>query len=181
MPFTLYVAIFMTFAKRTGADGFLVRCAGMAKRPLKVFRTSIGFHDAYVATTSRKATLEAWGAGSDLFASGAAEPVNDASLVKAPLAQPGVVIRVARGSTAQHLAAAGRAHKLAPAPGKAPAPPVRLAKRAPKPSRARLDTAEAACNAGKRNMQRRWPRSMPGSRPCAASGMTCTCSAIADK
>jgi hypothetical protein len=120
----------------------------MAKRPLKVFRTSIGFHDAYVATTSRKAALEAWGAGSDLFASGAAEPVNDASLVKAPLAQPGVVIRVARGSTAQHLAAAERVHKreakLASARSKAPAPPVRPAKRAPKPSRARLDKAEAA-------------------------------------
>jgi hypothetical protein len=144
----LYVAIFMTWAKRTGADGFLVRYAGMAKRPLKVFRTSIGFHDAYVATTSRKAALEAWGAGSDLFASGAAELVSDANLVKAPLAQPGVVIRVARGSTAQHLAAAGRARKreakLAPAPSKAPAPPVRPAKRAPKPSRARLDKAEAA-------------------------------------
>lgn len=120
----------------------------MAKRPLKVFRTSIGFHDAYVATTSRKAALEAWGAGSDLFASGAAEPVSDASLVKAPLAQPGVVIRVARGSTAQHLAAAGRARKreakLAPAPSKAPAPPVRPAKKVPKPSRASLDKAEVA-------------------------------------
>lgn len=33
----------------------------MAKRPLKVFRTAIGFHDAYVAATSRKAALEAWG------------------------------------------------------------------------------------------------------------------------
>ena len=29
---------------------------------LKVFRTSIGFHDAYVAAPSRKAALEAWGA-----------------------------------------------------------------------------------------------------------------------
>ncbi len=153
-PFTLYVAIFMTFAKRAGADGFLVRCAGMAKRPLKVFRTSIGFHDAYVATTSRKAALEAWGAGSDLFASGAAEPVSDASLVKAPLAQPGVVIRVARGSTAQHLAAAGRSPnreaKLAPAPSKAPAPPVRPAKKAPKPSRAGLDKAEAELQRGQK-------------------------------
>lgn len=120
----------------------------MAKRPLKVFRTSIGFHDAYVATTSRKAALEAWGAGSDLFASGAAEPVSDASLAKAPLAQPGVVIRVARGSTAQHLAAAGKARKreakLAPAPSKAPPPPARPVKKVPKPSRARLDKAEAA-------------------------------------
>jgi uncharacterized small protein (DUF1192 family) len=122
----------------------------MAKRPLKVFRTSIGFHDAYVATTNRKAALDAWGAGSDLFASGAAELVSDARLVKAPLAQPGVVIRVARGSTAQHLAAAGRARKLVPAPSKAPAPPVRQAKKVPKPSRARLDKAEAALQRGQK-------------------------------
>lgn len=120
----------------------------MAKRPLKVFRTSIGFHDAYVAVTSRKAALEAWGAGSDLFASGAAEPVTDARLAMAPLAQPGVVIRIARGSTAQHLAAAGkvptRKAKADRASRTEPAPPVSSKKKAPRPSRARLDRAEAA-------------------------------------
>ncbi|WP_404478345.1 hypothetical protein [Novosphingobium sp. BL-52-GroH] len=120
----------------------------MAKRPLKVFRTSIGFHDVYVATTSRKAALEAWGAGTDLFASGAAEPVSDPRLAKAPLAQPGVVIRVARGSTAQHLAAAGkgikRDAKANREPRKTAAPPVTPRKKMPGPSRARLAKARAA-------------------------------------
>lgn len=120
----------------------------MAKRPLKVFRTAIGFHDAYVATTSRKAALEAWGAGSDLFASGAAEPVTDARLTKAPLAQPGVVIRVARGSTAQHLAAAGKGTKRDAKANrelrKTAPPPVTPQEKVPRPSRARLDKAQAA-------------------------------------
>lgn len=47
----------------------------VAARKLKVFRTSIGFHDAYVSAPSRKAALEAWGAGKDLFAIGSAELV----------------------------------------------------------------------------------------------------------
>ena len=42
------------------------------KRRLKVFRTAIGFHDAYVAAPSRKAALEAWGTDKDLFARGVA-------------------------------------------------------------------------------------------------------------
>lgn len=120
----------------------------MAKRPLKVFRTSIGFHDAYVATTSRKAALEAWGAGTDLFASGSAELVTDAKLAEAPLDQPGIVIRVARGSTAQHLAAAGKGHKRETkaerAEIQAPDTPAEAKTKAARPSRARLDKAEAA-------------------------------------
>ncbi|MGF7154976.1 hypothetical protein [Novosphingobium gossypii] len=120
----------------------------MAKRPLKVFRTAIGFHDAYVAATSRKAALEAWGAATDLFASGSAEPVTDPKLTKTALAQPGVVIRVARGTTAQHLAAAGkRSRRGADASARnapVPAPAARKQKKTPKPSRASLDRAEAA-------------------------------------
>ena len=54
----------------------------MAKKPerkqkLKVFVTSIGFHDAYVAAPSQKAALEAWGADSNIFAQGIAEQVTD--------------------------------------------------------------------------------------------------------
>ena len=56
----------------------------MAKKPerkqkLKVFVTSIGFHDAYVAAPSQKAALEAWGADSNIFAQGIAEQVTDRS------------------------------------------------------------------------------------------------------
>ncbi len=121
----------------------------MAKRPLKVFRTAIGFHDAYVAATSRKAALEAWGAGTDLFASGAAELVTDAKLTGPALEQPGTVIRVARGTTAEHLAAAGTARPKGRTSGRRQAPPEPPAKAAPrkkppKPSRAALDEVETA-------------------------------------
>jgi hypothetical protein len=39
---------------------------------LKVFRTPIGFHDAYIAAPSQKAALEAWGSDKDIFSSVAA-------------------------------------------------------------------------------------------------------------
>ncbi|MBT2186775.1 hypothetical protein [Sphingobium nicotianae] len=75
----------------------------MAK--LKVFRTPIGFHDAYVAAPSQKAALQAWGAEADLFARGLAEKVDDADLTREPLSKPGQVIRVRRGTDAQHFKA----------------------------------------------------------------------------
>jgi hypothetical protein len=83
---------------------------GFKRMPkLKVYRTPIGFHDAYVAATSQKAALKAWGSDADLFARGAAEVVTDAALVETPLAHPGEVIRLPRGTAAQHLKALGRA------------------------------------------------------------------------
>ncbi len=75
----------------------------MAK--LKVFRTPIGFHDAYVAVPSRKAALAAWGSGADLFARGVAEEVTDPALTTDALAAPGTVIRRSRGTAAEQLAA----------------------------------------------------------------------------
>lgn len=60
---------------------------------LKVFRTAIGFHDAYVAAPSRKAALSAWGTDKDLFARGAAEEVTDPALMAEPLSAPGTVFR----------------------------------------------------------------------------------------
>lgn len=78
----------------------------MAK--LKVFRTTIGFHDAYVAAPSRAAALRAWGAGTDLFAMGAAEEVTEPELTAKPLADPGTVIKRSRGTAADHMAASGK-------------------------------------------------------------------------
>lgn len=115
----------------------------MAK--LKVFRTAIGFHDAYVAAPTKKAALAAWGAGKNLFARGDAEEVTDPALMKAPLASPGEVIKVVRGTEAEHLAALP---PDAPAPKKKtrPAEPAKKAKPKPRPrpSRADLDAAEEA-------------------------------------
>ena len=116
----------------------------MAK--LKVFRTAAGFHDAYVAAPSRKAALAAWGADKDLFARGAAEEVTDPALTEAPLAKPGEVVKVSRGSRDEQLAALPEDR-----PKRAPAPaPARAAvhspkpKPVPKPSREALESAEHA-------------------------------------
>ncbi|MCP2775198.1 hypothetical protein, partial [Salmonella enterica] len=51
---------------------------------LKVYRTPIGFHDAYVAAPSQKAALQAWGSDADLFARGVAEQVADPALMEEP-------------------------------------------------------------------------------------------------
>jgi hypothetical protein len=74
-------------------------------RALKVFRTPIGFHDAYVAAPTKKAALEAWGSTHDLFARGTAEIVTDPALMEEPLAAPGKVIKRSRGTTAEQIAA----------------------------------------------------------------------------
>lgn len=76
------------------------------RRKLKVFRTAIGFHDAYVAAPSRKAALAAWGAHGDWFGQGIAEEVHDPTVMKAALTRPGEVVRASRGSVAEQLAAA---------------------------------------------------------------------------
>jgi hypothetical protein len=121
------------------------------KAKLKVFRTSVGFDDAYVAAPSRKAALEAWGAGTDLFAAGAAEPVTDPALMKSALERPGEVVRVSRGSAAEQIKALGRITKKKPGP-RIPGSRSRgrksgttkAEKRRPKPSRAGVEKAEKA-------------------------------------
>lgn len=120
---------------------------------LKVYRTPIGFHDAYVAATSQKAALKAWGSERDLFARGVAEVVTDPALTAEPLASPGTIVRRSRGTAAEQIAAlppdrakptprrAARdetpAARTPPAPSPKPPP-------APKPSRAALNAAEDA-------------------------------------
>lgn len=65
---------------------------------LKLFKTVIGFHDAFVAAPSRKAALAAWGASTDLFTAGLAEEVRDADSCTAAFEAPGTVITTKRGS-----------------------------------------------------------------------------------
>jgi hypothetical protein len=114
------------------------------KSALKVFRTPIGFHDAYVAVPSRKAALAAWGADADLFARGAAELVEDLELVREPLAHPGKVIRRLRGTVEEQVAALPAAPVRPPSP--TPAKP-RERKKPPKPDRSALIEAELALDA----------------------------------
>ncbi|THD36672.1 MAG: hypothetical protein E7773_06610 [Sphingomonas sp.] len=110
---------------------------------LKVFRTPIGFHDAYVATLSRAAALRAWGSDKNLFARGMAEEVTDPALTAEPLAQPGTVFKRSRGTAGEQVAALSKgktsaARKSKPKPAKAVKP------RGPRPDRAPLDAAEKA-------------------------------------
>ena len=119
----------------------------MAKTPkLKVYRTPIGFHDAYVAAPSQKAAIEAWGSGKDIFARGEAEIVTAPELTAEPLASPGMVVKKLRGSAAEQIAALGP-DEPRPRNGKTAARP---AKKAPRPSRAKLEKAEAAVAAAKK-------------------------------
>ena len=120
---------------------------------LKVYRTPIGFHDAYVAAPSQKAALAAWGADANLFARGVAEVVTDPALTAEPLARPGEVVKRLRGSAAEQLAAAPpvrrkQAAEAEPEPSKPrravksvttpkPAPP-------PRPSHDEVEAAEAS-------------------------------------
>lgn len=125
-------------------------------RPLKVYRTPIGFHDAYIAVPSKKAAIEAWGAGSDIFQRGEAEEVVDSELTAEPLASPGVVIKRLRGTSAGHMAALGSsplpssdvASSKSPSQSNASKP---QPKPKPRPSRSRVDEAEAAIAAAKKS------------------------------
>ena len=120
-------------APRTGSCLLFAGSPYMPRR-LKVFRTTIGFHDAYVAAPSRKAALSAWGTTKDLFASEAAEEVTEPTLIAEVLARPGEVIRKARGALA-----------LPNKPGQGTAAPAK--RRRPEPSRSALAAAEATLKA----------------------------------
>jgi hypothetical protein len=142
-----------------------MRMAKPRKQKLKVFRTPIGFHDAYVAAPSQKAALEAWGADTNLFARGEAEQVDDPELIKEPLQRPGEVIKRLRGSAAEQVKELGRAAARqerrrptpAPSPGSSPGQALkgREAKspKPPKPSREELDEAEEALEAAEKRQR----------------------------
>lgn len=114
-------------------------------RKLKVFRTTTGFHDAYVAAPSQKAALEAWGADANLFARGVAEQVTDPKLMAEPLKRPGEVIKLSRGDLSAQLKAFGPRRKpkaKADAPEES-AKPRKAAKPKPPPKRDKVNAAEA--------------------------------------
>ena len=120
------------------------------QQKLKVFRTTIGFHDAYVAAPSQQAALQAWGSHSNLFAQGAAEQVTEPQLTAAPLKQPGEVVKVLRGTEEEQLKALGPARSLSRASGKGGQ---RTSPRRPRPSRAKLERAEQALNRAEAELQ----------------------------
>jgi hypothetical protein len=114
---------------------------------LKVFRTAVGFRDAYVAAPSKAAALRAWGTDKDLFARGGAELVTDETLQEEPLSKPGEVIYRTRGSLEEQIAALGtlpnrKSKPQVAEPQDRPAKPSKKTK--PRPSRAKLEAAEQA-------------------------------------
>ncbi len=118
-------------------------------RKLKVFRTTTGFHDAYVAAPSQKAALEAWGADANLFARGVAEQVTDPKLTAEPLRRPGEVIKLSRGDLSAQLKALGPRRKKAkaktgPEELETPAKARKPVKPKPPPKRDKVDATEAA-------------------------------------
>jgi colicin import membrane protein len=68
-------------------------------RKLKTFITNIGFFELALAAPSMKAALEAWGMGHNAFQHGFAKQTNDPKIVAATMANPGVVLRRAVGTT----------------------------------------------------------------------------------
>ena len=92
----------------------------MAPR-LKVFRTHLGFYDVVVAAPSQKAALEAWGAGSNLFAHGFASIVTDPELAKAALRKPGVVLKRQFGSQGEFSESGESLHAPKASPAEAAA------------------------------------------------------------
>ena len=129
------------------------------KQKLKVFRTPIGFHDAYVAAPSQKAALEAWGADSNIFAQGIAEQVTDQELMEDALANPGKVIKKVRGSADEHFAELERSpsrRKAAKASndGSKVAELKSRAKPKPKPSRDELEATEEALEKAERKQRK---------------------------
>jgi colicin import membrane protein len=68
-------------------------------RKLKTYQASLGFFDLAVAAPSMKAALEAWGSKTNHFHQGFAKESDDPEIIAATMAQPGVVLRRAVGSS----------------------------------------------------------------------------------
>ena len=82
-----------------------------------------------------------------MFSQGAAEVVTDPKLTKAPLARPGEVVRVPRGSEGEHFKALSRSKKkstVRPTPGPSREREGRKVKRGRRPSSAAVERAERA-------------------------------------
>jgi len=70
-------------------------------RALKTYITNLGFFELAIAAPSMKAALEAWGMSHNAFQQGFAKQTQDPKIIAATLAQPGVVLRRAVGTTGE--------------------------------------------------------------------------------
>lgn len=85
--------------ERTFADAHPTEGVRLMPRKLRTYQTSIGFFELAVAAPSMKAALEAWGSKSNLFHQGLAIETQDPAIIAATMAEPGVVLRRAVGSS----------------------------------------------------------------------------------
>lgn len=118
-------------------------------RKLKVFQAPFGFYDTIVAVPSRAAALRAWETRQDLFAFGQAHEIDDPKAVAAALAQPGVVLKRAVGSTEPFAVEATSLPKVPDAPKRPasmaiPKPAAPPKAKAPPADRTALTRAETA-------------------------------------
>src|SRR5258708_13215630 len=94
---------------------------------LKVFLTSDGLTDYYVATSSKPKALAAWGVKQDLFKDGRAEETDDPVLTAAALEKPGEVLQRPAGGKPPVIPAltrpAPRKALREPPPRRPPSPP----------------------------------------------------------
>ena len=117
-------------------------------RKLKTYTTSAGFFDLAVAAPSMKAALEAWGSKGNLFHQGFARESKDAKVVAATMAQPGVVLRRAVGSSGGYSEHAELPRNL-PVGGKAIVPKAKKATPEPKPVKEKAVDDKAAQRASR--------------------------------
>jgi len=118
-------------------------------RKLKTYVTSIGFFELAVAAPSMKAALEAWGTERNLFHQGFAKETDDAAIVAATMAQPGIVLKRSvgsRGAFREHaeLPKSLPADKPSPVPKSRPKIRPKVAKRGPPAKILNLAEARAA-------------------------------------
>lgn len=105
----------------------------MAKK-LKTYVADAGFYEIAVAAPSMKAALAAWGMTHNAFHQGFARQTDDAAIVAAATARPGIVLRRPLGTKGQF--------KQSP---DAPTPPkVKARKAEKKPDTAKIRKAEKA-------------------------------------
>lgn len=101
-------------------------------RKLKVYITNLGFFELALAAPSMKAALEAWGLGHNAFHQGFARETDDARIVAAAMAKPGVVLKRPVGGKGAFSQNAALPKDWAPDAGGALPKPARKMKAKPK-------------------------------------------------
>jgi colicin import membrane protein len=115
-------------------------------RPLKVFKTHIGFYDMIVAAPSMKAAAAAWGSTPAIFTHGLAAVTQEADAVQAGLARPGTVLKRPYGQ--------GGAYKAEPDAVAMPKLSIRQ-KQVAKKNQAERKRAEAAAERARQTLERK--------------------------